>query len=270
VKKLFTICVWLVAFDLFAGHYKYNAMRTIIGVQVDRYRKINGKISDLNPVFDYWETLFRTDKSPSFDPDPMGEWVLLFGIVSQLPGDGEVLCQKYEDFSDDEKDEYEGEHHLVRLQNFPRESRLVDKDKIACFAHPNGRYSFVSTGGGNVTVESYDFGALPSTQEVEDFKLSQQAEQKQIDAKNRDAEQQNQKAKVEKSKELKLKTFKYYSDEAQKGDGYAQMRLGELYLHGDGVGTNLNLARKWLWTASTNGYPDAPKKFITDQFNQRQ
>jgi TPR repeat protein len=52
-------------------------------------------------------------------------------------------------------------------------------------------------------------------------------------------------------------TFKFYQSKAQAGEGYAQLRLGEIYLHGKGVETNFTLARQWLSTALTNGYPQA-------------
>jgi TPR repeat protein len=35
------------------------------------------------------------------------------------------------------------------------------------------------------------------------------------------------------------------------------MRLGEIYLRGEGVETNTDLARKWLSAAMTNGCPQA-------------
>jgi hypothetical protein len=55
----------------------------------------------------------------------------------------------------------------------------------------------------------------------------------------------------------KQATLKFYQSKAEAGEGFAQLRLGEIYLHGEGVETNCTLARQWLTTALTNGYPQA-------------
>ncbi len=59
------------------------------------------------------------------------------------------------------------------------------------------------------------------------------------------------------TKVRKQKLFDHYTAEANAGDGFAQLELGKIFLHGDGVETNLALARKWLSIALTNGSPDA-------------
>jgi hypothetical protein len=59
--------------------------------------------------------------------------------------------------------------------------------------------------------------------------------------------------------------FQLYSRRAATGDGYAQWRLGEMYLNGEGTETNLTLARKWLATAGTNWYAHATKELHTLQ-----
>ena len=40
-------------------------------------------------------------------------------------------------------------------------------------------------------------------------------------------------------------------------DGFAQYRLGEIYLQGEGVETNFVYAKHYLSMAITNGYPEA-------------
>lgn len=61
-------------------------------------------------------------------------------------------------------------------------------------------------------------------------------------------------------------TFEFYSQRATNGDGFAQLRLGQLYLTGQGIewegtvwrlATNLEMARFWLFCAATNGRQDA-------------
>jgi TPR repeat protein len=49
----------------------------------------------------------------------------------------------------------------------------------------------------------------------------------------------------------------FYRPSAEAGEGYAQMRLGEIYLRGEGVETNADAARLWLSIALTNGCPQA-------------
>jgi hypothetical protein len=51
--------------------------------------------------------------------------------------------------------------------------------------------------------------------------------------------------------------FESYQSKADAGDGFAQLRLGEIYLRGDRTQTNTDLARRWLSAAVTNGYPQA-------------
>jgi hypothetical protein len=51
--------------------------------------------------------------------------------------------------------------------------------------------------------------------------------------------------------------IKFYQQKAEAGEGAAQIRLGEIYVHGVGAETNAGLARKWLSAALTNGYPQA-------------
>jgi hypothetical protein len=58
------------------------------------------------------------------------------------------------------------------------------------------------------------------------------------------------------------RTVATYQSQAASGDGFAQLRLGEIYLHGEGVETNVALARKWLSIAATNGYPEATNKLL--------
>lgn len=60
-----------------------------------------------------------------------------------------------------------------------------------------------------------------------------------------------------KKKDAHLAVLNFYIPKAEAGEGSAQMRLGEIYLHGEGVETNIPFARKWLSLALTNGYPRA-------------
>ena len=66
-------------------------------------------------------------------------------------------------------------------------------------------------------------------------------------------------AKAEARKAAQGKVFATYREQAQAGDGLAQLRLGEMYLRGEGVEANTMLARQWLSAALTNGYAQASR-----------
>jgi hypothetical protein len=65
------------------------------------------------------------------------------------------------------------------------------------------------------------------------------------------------KAKQARGVAFRQSMVKFYQPKAEAGEGLAQMRLGEIYLRGEGVETNTDLARKWLSAAMTNGCPQA-------------
>lgn len=64
--------------------------------------------------------------------------------------------------------------------------------------------------------------------------------------------------------------LKFWQSKAEAGDGFAQLRLGEIYLHGEGVETNAALARKWLSAALTNDYPQATNLLMEIEANTRE
>jgi Sel1 repeat len=59
------------------------------------------------------------------------------------------------------------------------------------------------------------------------------------------------------------KTFEFYSQKAANGDAFAQLRLGQLYLAGQGVETNVEQARFWLFRAATNGRAEAANLLLS-------
>jgi TPR repeat protein len=50
---------------------------------------------------------------------------------------------------------------------------------------------------------------------------------------------------------------KFFRDQAVAGNDLYQLRLGQAYLKGEGVDQDKDLARKWLFIASTNGNAEA-------------
>lgn len=57
--------------------------------------------------------------------------------------------------------------------------------------------------------------------------------------------------------DAKIRVFHFYRQQASAGESYAQYRVGEMFLRGQGTETNIIQARKWLTMAATNGQPEA-------------
>jgi TPR repeat protein len=134
------------------------------------------------------------------------------------------------------------------LKNYPEQKTMADNNKISFLALRTGNYKYTDTQGAVRTVPLYDYGTPLSFQEMNailhpPLTPEQQAAQTKAEQASRAAGKQS--------------TLKFYQSKAAAGDGFAQMRLGEIYLHGEGVETNTDLARKWLSAALTNGYPQA-------------
>ena len=67
----------------------------------------------------------------------------------------------------------------------------------------------------------------------------------------------------EQKEELVRKTIEFQKKRAEAGAPTAQYDLGMRYLNGDGVEKDLDLAKKWLSAAATNGNSQAAKKLET-------
>jgi hypothetical protein len=214
------------------------------------YRKVNDISYDLTERF-HWDELNVTNYEAT---PPMQEWKKLWGNVIQITSDG-IL------FSDDVGLD---KREAVFIKNFPQSIPLVDDERLVLYAMASGRYSYVSTLGADKTVYAYDYGTIPNDDEIktlkveaaERFKQAQEAQEaQQREIANRQAE--IVKAQEAKRVAIKQNILKFYQPQADAGDGFAQFRLGEIYLHGEGVETNFVLAQKWFGIAATNGFPEA-------------
>ena len=215
----------------------------VLGASREPYRKVNGKVYDLNAFFTYLQRVVNDPAFAESAPAPSGQWEnwgMLFGTVLQALDKGGILLKKYDD------PEFEGESHIVRLKNFPREETLVDGSKLAAFAYFDGRYSYLNTGGARSTVESYDYGELVIGEELEKFKGKIAAETAARQEEIQNMRIQQDKTQRTKRQEADQKVFDFYSQKATNGDGFAQLRLGEIYLRGRGAETKVPLARQWL------------------------
>jgi hypothetical protein len=238
----------------------------VLGASREPYRKVNGKAYNLNALFTYTQRIVDDPAFAESAPALSGElanWGILFGTVLQALDKDGILLKKYGD------PEFEGESHIVRLKNFPREKQLVDGSKLAMFAYFDGRYSYLNTGGARSTVESYDYGKLVTGDELEQLKskfASETAARQEVLQKTR---VQQEKTQMVKRQEAAKRVVDFYSQKATDGDGNAQLRLGEIYLRGQGVETNLPLARQRLSMALTNGCPQAANLLREIELNSR-
>jgi hypothetical protein len=67
----------------------------------------------------------------------------------------------------------------------------------------------------------------------------------------------NEREQAKKRERETLRILSYQHQQASNGYASFQLELGRRYLRGDGVETNLTLARHWLQSACTNGEPQA-------------
>ena len=67
-------------------------------------------------------------------------------------------------------------------------------------------------------------------------------------------------AQQEKRAELMANAIAFYQKQADAGDSYAQLRLGEIYRDGEGVPKDLAKARDYLAKAAAQGNQDAQKE----------
>ena len=116
---------------------------------------------------------------------------------------------------------------------------LDQSTKTFLCAKPAGTYTYTTVAGASRTIWKLDYGhiyvppppAPPTPEQIA-------AEQK-------------------KRKQTEASTIKWLQDQADQGEAYAQRRLGERYMKGDGVETNLVKAKELLTKAAAQGDQDA-------------
>ena len=250
-------------------HLKHQLLHAHLELAaLDHYRKVEGVAYDLSPRI-RWNFLGWTNGIVAAEK-PSPDWQFQVGKVFQISHDG-ILFKQYK--SPDIT--MEGDYKLVFIRNFPKSYGVVDDSTFCFYALPSTPYSYTSTQGATKTVAAYDYGTTPSKDEIAKLKVEDAARLKaeqderdrqwQIALQNkqdrieeaRQLQLQQEKLKKQRQEDTKRKIFQFYQSQATNGDAYTQFRLGGFYLHGEGVETNVTLARLWLSTALTNGYPQA-------------
>lgn len=171
------------------------------------------------------------------------------GKVLQVVSDGILVSLDKEEIRDDNGNLTFSPLKTILLVGYRDQNSVVDGDRISCTASLSGRYQYVAVSGGTRTIEKYK---CPSPEELARLERDRQEYQEQ---QRRDAEALRQFAKDSAERERRLATPKIISfQQQQASNGYSsfQIELAKRYLRGDGVETNLALARHWLESACTN------------------
>ena len=215
---------------------------------VHPYRKVDGKPFNLAPRFTYVMSRY-----PEI-PKPVPEFRFVHGRVLSVAKEG-VLINEYEseDFS------FEKGTTLLFVRNYP--FQVVDDDRVALFAVDDGVYQYTSAVGAIKTVSAVNYGNLVSGEESAKLLADQKAEEKRA-KEIADAERHAKKLIAEYAErgareKRNAAAIQFIKERAASGSGVFQLRLAEKYIAGEGVETNLALARLWLLAACTNGESQA-------------
>ena len=239
--SLFTNCVWR------AG--------------LEPYRVVNGITYDLHPLINYLGWAAAPPVTPqraqfleaTINDRPLKDWCLLLGVVQEGAGDDIVILQRYE------MPDMQGDYHLVALKSFPGTRQLVAGTRIAAYAKLVSTISFNSSHSRSV-MEVYDFGNLPNDTERA---LAMLESKNKLEASYQLYHQALVQQKAERDRKaavVKQRVIEFKKEAATNDFVYAQFDLGLLYLKGDGVKPNRELARYWLNRAAGRGSRDAAQE----------
>jgi hypothetical protein len=156
----------------------------------------------------------------------------------------------------------------VWLTNYSKE--VVDNQHIGCNAKAIGIYSYNTVLGGIRTVQKYDCGVPVQLsgefleEAIEQLQASIATEtiaikdQLAADAMAKAEAKEKIKQKAAEAKKVAAeKILKLNQDQADKGDAYGLLRMGEHYRDGDGVEKNLTKAKAYFQKAVDAGSPSA-------------
>lgn len=145
---------------------------------------------------------------------------------------------------------------------------VVDEDRLFCKAKKIGAYSYQSIAGATLTINKFDCGTeVQPSMELLDSKiteikgeLSTNAFWIQMQANRPPTPEEIAAAKAKADAVEKIaneRALKYNQEQADKGDPFGLIRMGERYRDGDGVPKNLAKARDYFTKAIAAGETDA-------------
>ena len=214
-------------------------------------RKRDGKLIDLRRKYQHQEAYRRLSVAAdaASEPNktillnrrdrmtkPLIEWDLKYGSVLSIADEGILI-----DFRDD----------IFFLVNYPKQ--VISDQRIEVYAVEFGTYKYNTVGGSSRTVRSFDYGQLPTPEELAEIqrKGMEIAKAKAMAAtKARDAK----KAAADK------RAVEFLKKRVAQGSASAAYKLGVRYLEGDGVETNKAEAVRLLTLAANEGDKKAQEK----------
>ncbi len=145
---------------------------------------------------------------------------------------------------------------------------LIDGARVLCLAREVEFMEYKTVLGANSRVPAYDYGTVPTEKEVaplrEKLKREEAARMASEERTRKAAEQAKREAIEARQKQINAarsamtaRTVAYQFAQASNGLPSFQIELGKRFMRGDGVETNLALARHWLQSACTNGESEA-------------
>lgn len=202
------------------------------------HRKVGGEMHNLSALFK-WALVTGSGARPN------PEWFCIYGKVFQIHEKG-MLVRAYAGKS------WTGDYRLVFLKNYPGQSKMVDGDRFVAIVTETGRQQYTTVAGGTATVEAYDYGALPTEEEVAELERARIERLAEI---YRKIETNRAQLKVIEDAERQAQTSKvilYQLTQASNGLPSFQIEVAKRYLKGDGLPQDTALATHWLKSACTN------------------
>lgn len=143
-------------------------------------------------------------------------------------------------------------YRKIILRNYPANLQPAVSQEISFRAMQIGTSDY-----NGETLELWDYGSTPTQDELRKFKdeadEQQRAAKKELDKQRYIAAEKAAAA----NKAAQAKVVIRYQEQADKGDPYGLLRMGEFYRDGNGVPKDLDKAREYLAKASAAGSPDA-------------
>jgi TPR repeat protein len=212
----------------------------------DPFRKIDGAVYDVRSKIAYLTNYANIE--------PLPEWRPLVGEVIQITENAGMIIDVFE------LPNWKGEARVVRLLNYPSQDVLVDRKYVACLAKRCGRYQYTNTRGAVSTVESWDYGTIPSRDEITAFierdKLQAALREARIAQARQRLAEQNAKQNAERDRKI----LAFQKQRAAEGSAISQYDLALRYQAGDGVEKDEAEALRLLKLSADQGHKRAQEK----------
>lgn len=183
-----------------------------------------------------------------------GSWKQFCGKVVEVQPHGVRIDGEYGEPGDVHYDSENYNYRDFFVKNFPY--RVAEGDIIGnkqyFSAFEDGTYTYATTIGGSRTIHSLDYGIpcdapLPSPEEIAARIEADKARKTALDKAKRESD---------------ARALKWNQDQADAGDPYGLLRMGERYRDGSGVETNTAKAREYLTKSAAMGNQTAKEELL--------